>query len=118
LIRAAYQPADPGIMVDPAPFPMAEPLGTYRSTLAVASRAIRFAAMALVDGDRGQMIDTLTVLERGTLPLLFRHLDITDLVIRGAARALGRRPDELGQAEDAVAPFVAEVTAHVVEAAQ
>jgi hypothetical protein len=52
---------------------------------------------------------TLEVLDSGSLPLLERHLDISSLVTRGAARALGLKPAELEGAEAALAPFIAEV---------
>jgi hypothetical protein len=90
---------------------MLEPLGTYRAHLAVARRAVRFAAMALVDGDRAGMEASISVVAAGTWPLLQRHLDLSSLVVRGAARALGVKPDQLDDdAAEALAPFVTEVS--------
>ncbi len=109
LIRAAHHHEDRSILTDPTPFPMLEPLGTYRAHLTVARRAVRFGAMALVDGDREGMIESLSVVSSGIWPLLERHLDLSSLVTRGAARALGVRPAELEGADEALAPFVAEV---------
>jgi hypothetical protein len=109
LIRAAHDREDPANLADPSPYPMLEPLGTYRAHLAVARRAVRFAAMALVDGDRPGMEASLSVVAAGTWPLLQRHLDLSSLVARGAARALGVKPDQLDDAAEALTPFVNEV---------
>ena len=118
LIRAAYAPVDPAVMVAPTDFPMPEPLGTYQAKLVVADRAVRFGAMALAEEDPGDMRKTLDVLERGTWPLLQRHLDWDAVVGRGVARVVGLRPKEVSDLGDSLAPFVhavrqatAEVTA-------
>ena len=110
LIRAAHDSEDQAILSDPSPYPMLEPLGTYQAHLAVARRAVRFAAMALVDGDRAGMQASISVVEAGTWPLLQRHLDLSSLVARGAARALGVKPDQLDDSADALAPFVTAVS--------
>jgi hypothetical protein len=111
LIRAAHDREDRVILADPSPYTMLEPLGTYRAHLAVARRAVRFAAMALVDGDRAGMEASISVVAAGTWPLLQRHLDLSSLVVRGAARALGVKPDQLDDdAAEALAPFVTEVS--------
>lgn len=106
LVRAAFDRADPSVMVDPSPFPMSEPLGVYEGTLVVAERAIRFAAMALADGDRDDMRESLRVLDAGTWPLLDRHIDWPAVVGRGVARVVGLRPKDVGELGDALAPFV------------
>jgi glycosyltransferase involved in cell wall biosynthesis len=116
LIRAAYRPAEPGILSFPSPYPLPEPLPVYRARITIAERAVRFAAMALVDGDSAGMRATLSVLEPGTWPLLERHIDMPAHVARGAARVLGVRPHHLDQLRGEMAPFVAEVGA-AVEAA-
>jgi teichuronic acid biosynthesis glycosyltransferase TuaG len=113
LIRAAHRAADPRILVNPTPYPMLEPLGTYRAHIAVAERASRFATMALVDGDLPGMRSTLSVIEPGTWPLLARHLDIPSLVARGAARALGVKAKDLEGEQDALAPFVSTVGSEI-----
>ncbi|MGC2241642.1 MAG: glycosyltransferase family A protein, partial [Acidimicrobiia bacterium] len=106
LIRRAHERVDPRLIVDPADYPMVEPLGWYRATLAIAERATRFSAMALADGDLEGMRETLSILESGTWPLLQRHLDMDSLVARGVARALGKKADEVQAAGEAVWPFV------------
>src|SRR5690606_24675529 len=106
LVKAAFDRADPSVMVDPSPFPMSEPLGVYEGTLVVAERAIRFAAMALADGDRDDMRESLRVLDAGTWPLLDRHIDWPAVVGRGVARVVGLRPKDVGELGDALAPFV------------
>jgi hypothetical protein len=106
LVRAAYAPVDPAVMVAPTAFPMPEPLGSYQAKLVVADRAVRFAAMALAEGDTGDMRKTLDVLERGTWPLLDRHLDWVAVVGRGVARVVGLRPSNVPDLADTLAPFV------------
>ncbi len=109
LILAAYRNADPAILSIPSPYPMPDPLPDYQARLTIAERAIRFASMALIDGDRPGMRSTLAVLESGSWYLLDRHLDLPSLVTRGAARVLGVRPKHLDGLEDELAPFVVEV---------
>jgi hypothetical protein len=53
---------------------------------------------------------SLSVVAAGIWPLLQRHLDLPSLVTRGAARALGVKPDQMSEVEDVLAPFVAEVS--------
>jgi glycosyltransferase involved in cell wall biosynthesis len=106
LIRAAHDRVEPRLLVDPADYPMVEPLGWYQATLAIAERATRFAAMALADGDLEGMRETLLVLEPGTWLLLQRHLDMDSLVARGVARALGRKPEDVKLAVEALRPYV------------
>ena len=113
LIAAAHRDADPGVLVHPTPYPMIEPLSYYQERITVAERAVRFAAMALVDGDRKGMATTISILAPGTWPLLERHLDFVDLVARGAARVLGVRSDRLVPLSAELAPFVSEVEAAV-----
>jgi glycosyltransferase involved in cell wall biosynthesis len=115
LIRAAHRPVEPGILLDPTSFPMSEPLFRYQEVLAIAGRAIRFAAMALADGDHEGMVSTLEVLEPNTWPLIERHLDLSDLVTRGVARSMGKRPTDLLTVSDALEPFVHAVSAAVKE---
>jgi teichuronic acid biosynthesis glycosyltransferase TuaG len=106
LIRAAFTQVDPDVLTAPAPFPMAEPLGTYRAHLVVAERAIRFASMALAEGDVGDMRKTLAVLDRGTWPLIDRHIDWNSVVGRGVVRVLGLRPKDVPNLGEALSPFV------------
>ena len=106
LIRDAFTTVDPAVMVSPTTFPMPEPLGSYQAKLVVADRAVRFAAMALAEGDPGDMRKTLDVLETGTWPLLDRHLDWDAVVGRGVTRVLGLRPRDVPELADALAPFV------------
>ena len=116
LIRAAFAPVQPGVIVAPTAFPMPEPLGSYLATLVVADRAVRFAAMALAEGDLGGMHKTLDVLDTGTWPLLERHLDWHSIVGRGAARVLGLRPKDVGEIEDVLTPLIGAVIAATAEA--
>jgi hypothetical protein len=109
LIRAAYDTAGPGLLLKPSPYPMTEPLPAYQARVTIAERAVRFAAMALVDGDREGMGSTVAILEPGTWPLLERHLDLPALVARGAARTLGVRPRHMETLAPELTPFVAEV---------
>jgi teichuronic acid biosynthesis glycosyltransferase TuaG len=109
LIRAAYDTAAPGLLLKPSPYPLLEPLPAYQARVTIAERAIRFAAMALVDGDHEEMESTLAILEPGTWSLLERHLDLPALVARGAARTLGVRPRHMETLAPELAPFVAEV---------
>jgi glycosyltransferase involved in cell wall biosynthesis len=113
LIGAAHRDAETSVLVHPTPYPMTEPLSYYQERITVAERAVRFAAMALVDGDRKGMASTISILAPGTWPLLDRHLDFVDLVARGAARALGVKSESLAPLVAELAPFVAEVAAAV-----
>jgi glycosyltransferase involved in cell wall biosynthesis len=106
LIRAAHESFEPRLLVDPADYPMVEPLGWYRATLAIAERVTRFSSMALADGDMEGMRETLRGLESGTWPLLGRHLDMDSLVARGVARAFGLKAEDIQLAEDGLRPFV------------
>ncbi|HEY6627984.1 MAG TPA: glycosyltransferase family A protein, partial [Acidimicrobiia bacterium] len=116
LIRAANKPARRKILASPTPFPMPAAVSTYRSLLKIAERATRFAAMALVDGKPEAMHKTLSVVDRGTWPLLDRHLVVSDLVQTGAARALGLQPDQLKTEGDALSPYVGAITAAIRDA--
>lgn len=109
LIRSAYEPADPQILVDPSPFPMPASLGAYEATLVIADRAVRFAAMGLAEGRVDTMHETLRQLEGGTWPLLDRHLDWFQIVARGTARIVGLRPQDMMDLRDELSVFVSAV---------
>lgn len=110
LIEAAANEAREEIMLFPTAFPMRLSLGAYRAQIAVGTRAVRFAAMALVDGDMAMMQATLSQAGLGSWVLLERHLDFDSLVKRGAARALGLAPVALDGTEEELEPFIAVVT--------
>lgn len=115
LIKAAYQPAGPALLTAPTAYPMPDPLGDYQARLVIAERAVRFASMALAEGDVGDMLKTLAVLERGTWPLLDRHLDWKATVGRGVARVVGLRPKHLPGLEDVLTPFIHTIKTAVAE---
>jgi GT2 family glycosyltransferase len=95
LIEAAHVSVEPSIMLAPSPTPLPESIGTYQALIHRADRAIRFAAMALVAGDDDGASRALNVITEVPLPLIERHLDITNLANRGMQRALAISPKEL-----------------------
>lgn len=115
LIRAAFSEADPEVMVAPTSFPMSRPLGDYQATLVVAERAVRFAAMALAEQDVGGMQETLEVLDRGSWPLLDRHLEWESVVGRGVVRVIGLRPKDIEAVGDELLPLVEAVRSATAE---
>jgi glycosyltransferase involved in cell wall biosynthesis len=109
LIRAAYKSIESSELHDPTEYPMLESLTTYLEVLRVAERAVRFASMALADGDRSAVRDTLSVVETGYEPLLARHLDMQTLVAAGVARSFGVAQSDVIRETAALDPFVSEL---------
>jgi glycosyltransferase involved in cell wall biosynthesis len=72
-----------------------EPIDTYRRSLLVGRRAIRFAAMSLVSADVEQYEACIAELEPGSWVWLSRHLDIAVVARNGIRRALGLRSDQI-----------------------
>lgn len=104
LIDKPYQQTTDGIPgATDAAFP--EPIDTYRRGLLVGRRAIRFAAMSLVSGDRVQYEACLAELEPTSWVWLSRHLDIEVVARDGIRRALGLRSDQIDEIGSHTQPF-------------
>ena len=70
---------------------LTEPLGTYRAMIKTYERGIRFAAMAILDGNDGEaelIINDLDVSHRETI---LRHVDVAESAVGAYKRVYGPR---------------------------
>lgn len=115
LITAAFRRADPAVFSLPSPTPFAEPIATYTELLRKSERAIQFATMALVRGDESAARRVLASHRQLPVPILLRHLDISDLAARGMGRALAIKNDELKQFGTSLSKLEGRLAAIIVE---
>jgi hypothetical protein len=107
LIRAAYAPVDPGVMVAPTAFPMPEPLGSYQAKLVVAGSSdpvCRHGVGRRRHRRHATRHSTSSSAERG------RCSTATSTGPRWWAaawlRVVGLRPKDVPDLAEALAPFV------------
>ena len=92
-----------------------EGLAHYLKHLSVGRRAIRSAAMALVNGDRTEASGCLSVLESGSWAWLDRHVDVRGTAGDGVRRALGLKRESLVSLSRDAEPFVSEIVSAVAK---
>ncbi len=109
------------------PFPVDEPLASYPFPLAIShyqrlltrsKRAIQYAATTLLRGDVEATMSILATLEKGSWPLLSRHIDMDGIATDGFRRASGVDITDLEHVDNDLMPLRRVVQAAVKAATE